>query len=282
MKAPDWQSPDGLISLYHGRCEDLLAEMTARSVDIVVTSPPYNTLQGETNAYGFRARRRHGGDRFLEKLRTRGYSDKLPEPIYQAWLAWVVAQFIRVSRGPAWVNHKLRYRDDEAVFPVRFLSYPVWNRVIWWRRGSMAQNCRKFKPSTEEIYAFGSRGFWSPEMAPLLDVWADIAPERGFAEHVCPWPPEIPLRLIKATCPPEGTVFDPFMGRATAGVACLRAGGGRKFIGCDSDRRAFEAAVRYVEAESDRRLEPQGEKAARRSRANAVKSPAQRQRRMSS
>jgi DNA modification methylase len=249
MRRPDWRSADGLVSLYHARCEELLTTMEPRSIDIVATSPPYNTLQGETNAYGFRARRRHGSDRFLEKLRACGYADKLPEPIYQAWLAWVVAQLIRVTRGPTWINHKLRYRDDEAVFPVRFLNYPVWNRVIWWRRGSMAQNCRKFKPSTEEIYAFGARGFWSPEMAPLLDVWADIAPERGYEEHVCPWPPEIPLRLVKATCPPEGTVFDPFMGRATAAVACLRAGGDRRFIGCDADRRAFEAAVRYIEAE---------------------------------
>lgn len=265
MRKPDWQSLDGLISLHQCDAADLLHSLEERELDVCVTSPPYNTLQGETSAYGFRARRKGGTDAFLDKLRDIGYADKKPEWAYQAWLALIVAHCIRVTRGPVWVNHKLRYRDDAAVFPTNFLRFPVWNRVIWWRRGSMAQNCRKFKPSTEEIYAFGSRGYWSgdgvgqsldvwpgvDEDTPS-DVWADISPEKGCEDHVCPWPVEIPLRLVKTTCPPGGTVLDPFMGRATAGVACLRAGYGRKFIGADNDPRAFSAAVRNIEREMER------------------------------
>lgn len=265
MRSPDWKSADGLIQLHQCSAECLLSSMDPRSVDVTITSPPYNTLEGETGAYGFRATRKSGTDSYLKKVRERGYSDKQPEAIYQAWLAWVVSQLIRVTRGPVWVNHKLRYRDDRAVFPTDFLRFPVWNRVIWWRRGSMAQNCRKFKPSTEEIYAFGSRGFWSgeetgggldvwpdiPDDVPG-DVWGDVSPERGCDEHVCPWPVEIPLRLVRTTCPPSGTVLDCFSGRGTAGVAVVQASHGRKFIGCDSDPKAFEAAVRYVESEYQR------------------------------
>lgn len=265
MRNAEWTSPDGLIQLHHCRCEDLLAGMEPKSVDVVVTSPPYNTLQGETGAYGFRANRQGGEDRWLKKQQQVGYADSMPEPVYQAWLNWIVGQLVNVTKGPVWVNHKLRYREDEGVFPVRFIHYKVWNRVIWWRRGSMAQNCRKFKPSTEEIYAFGSRGYWSgedvdgaldvwsnvPDDSPD-DVWGDVAPERGFDEHACPWPVEIPLRLVRATCPPGGTTLDCFMGRATAAVACIRAGHGRKFIGCDSSERSFQAAVRFIQAEYER------------------------------
>lgn len=250
MRTPDWQSADGLIALHNCDCQVLLDSMDSRAVDIVVTSPPYNTLQGETGAYGFRAKRKGGTDKFLDKVRELGYEDHKPELVYQAWLANIVANCIRVTRGPVWVNHKLRYRDDVAIFPTDFLRFPVWCRVIWSRRGSMAQNCRKFKPSTEEIYAFGSRGYWSGDPDLELDVWADIAPERGCEDHVCPWPVEIPLRLIRATCPPGGVVLDPFMGRGTAGAATIHARYSRRFVGCDSCPRAFAAAVRNMEYET--------------------------------
>lgn len=273
MRTPDWQSEDGLIALHNCKAETLLDSMSPKSVDIVTTSPPYNTLQGETEAYGFRARRKGGDDKYLAKIRGIGYSDHRPEQEYQHWLAYVVSRLIGVTRGPVWVNHKLRYRDDAGIFPVRFLPFDVWCRVIWWRKGSMAQNCRKFKPSTEEIYAFGSRGYWdgsdnenSHDVWPGLDddtpdeVWDDVTPQRGSEEHACPWPIEAPLRLIKRTCPPGGIVLDPFMGRATAALATLRAGDGRRFIGCDDDARAFAAAVEFISREYDRPiLAEQGE-----------------------
>lgn len=256
MRPPDYKTPDGTIRLFCCRCEDLLAELDDRAVSVTITSPPYNTLQGETKAYGFR-RRECGRDGYLEKLARIGYADNRPERAYQAWLAWVVAELLRVSDGPVWVNHKLRYRDDEAVFPVRFLPFPVWNRVLWVRRGSMAQNCRKFKPSTEEVLAFGRRKYWAVDEGQYLDFWDDLPPERGCQDHACPWPLELPLRLIRATCPPGGTVFDPFMGRATGAAAVLRASCGRRFIGCDSDAAAFQAAVSFVEGELENVLQGQ-------------------------
>lgn len=275
MRAPDWQSDDGLISLHNCDRMELLGSMDEGSVDIVVTSPPYNTLQGETKQYGFRANRKSGTDRYLAKVREIGYRDQIDEHEYQATLAIVVAHCIRVAQGPVWINHKKRRRDDEIVFPTYFLRFPVWCHVIWWRKGSMAQNCRTFKPTTEEIYGFGSRGYWEPDpecqgdVWPDVpedmpnDVWGDIAPERGSEEHVCPWPLKIPLRLIKTTCPAGGTVLDPHMGRATAGMAVLRAGAGRKFIGADDDPRAFQAAVEFIQREYDRPAFAEQERAER-------------------
>jgi DNA modification methylase len=41
------------------------------------------------------------------------------------------------------------------------------------------------------------------------------------------------------------TVFDPFMGSGTTGVACAALG--RAFIGCELDPRHFETACKRIE-----------------------------------
>jgi DNA modification methylase len=247
MRSPDWTSPDGHIALHHCACEELLAEIGEGSVDLVVTSPPYNTLEGEVNAYGFRARRADGPDRWLEKVRNQSYPDERPEDVYQAWLTWIVSQCLHASKSLVWVNHKPRYRDGRAVLPERFLPFDLWDMVVWNRRGSIAQNCRKFPPSFEFLLGFGRQGYWDQECASWLSVWDDIAPARGFDDHPCPWPLAIPLRLIEATCPMRGVVLDPFIGRGTTAVACVRLS--RSCIGVERDERFFAAAVANVEAE---------------------------------
>ena len=45
---------------------------------------------------------------------------------------------------------------------------------------------------------------------------------------------------------PAETVFDPFMGSGTAGVACLT--NGRNFIGIEQDKNYFERAQDRIEA----------------------------------
>jgi DNA modification methylase len=250
MRAPDWTSADGRIALHLCECEELLGRLRPRSVDLVVTSPPYNTLERETQAYGFRAARAKGDDGWLAKIRASGYPDDRPEAVYQAWLTWIVAQCLRVSKSLVWVNHKPRYRDGRAVLPERFLPFDLWDQVVWNRRGSMAQNCRKFPPSFEFLLGFGRPGYWDRHCARWLSVWDDIPPARGCRDHPCPWPLAIPMRLIEATCRIDGVVLDPFIGRGTTALACVRLG--RRCVGVEREERFFAAAVANIQAEQER------------------------------
>ena len=52
-------------------------------------------------------------------------------------------------------------------------------------------------------------------------------PER--ADHPTQKPLEIIERMVKASCPPDGIVLDPFMGSGTTAVAAKRCG--RRFVG---------------------------------------------------
>ena len=263
MRPPDWQTDDGRVQLHHCDAAELLALMPDGRVDVTVTSPPYNTLPRDTRAYGFRRRKgsrirensggrspdfsrsqlQCGEDGWLKKVSSAGYDDRMPEGRYQAWLAWMISEMSRASRGLVWINHKLRFRNGRGIHPLRWLPFDVWSEIIWDRRGSLALNCGKHAPSHEYLFAFGRPHWWADAENKLLSVW-QIPPARGCDEHPCPWPVEIPRRLIAASCPPDGVVLDPFMGRGTTGLACLALG--RRFIGCEKSAAYFLAAKRLL------------------------------------
>ena len=56
------------------------------------------------------------------------------------------------------------------------------------------------------------------------DVWSiPLKHERGI-EHFAVYPVELPTRILKVACPPEGIVLDPFAGSGTTGIAAKSLG----------------------------------------------------------
>jgi hypothetical protein len=156
--------------LISGDCLEALKAMPDGAVDIVVTSPPYNTLSKMTQGSGiFRDLS------WIKKVNAIGYSDSRPEPDYQEWLRMVVAECLRVSKGLVWINHKVRYRKGVGIHPMRMFSFPLWCEVIWQRAGSMDFNKRRFPAS------HGCHGLPKTRLGPVLTRGAVVVwrPPRG-------------------------------------------------------------------------------------------------------
>lgn len=51
------------------------------------------------------------------------------------------------------------------------------------------------------------------------DMWS-INNQKTSAKHYATYPLELPLKIIKGFCPPNGIVLDPFCGSGTTGLAC--------------------------------------------------------------
>jgi site-specific DNA-methyltransferase (adenine-specific) len=229
------------VQLYQGDCLEVMRGMDDKSVDCVVTSPPYNTLPAANKPSGLHGPK-GGRGKWVAKAAD-GYFDQRDETEYQEWLRSVITECLRISKGLVWVNHKVRYRDGLAVHPVRFLPFPIYAEVIWDRRGSMALNCKRYAPSHEYLLAFGDRAYWDDSLNTFMSVW-QIAPQRS-EDHPCPFPLEIARRPILSSCPPNGIAFDPFMGSGTTGVAAIQTG--RNFIGIELDANYFAIAQRRIE-----------------------------------
>ena len=233
----------GGATLYLGDCGEVLP--TLGMVSTVVTSPPYNTLPTSARASGLHAERKTGINKWMENA-SRGYSDNMPEPDYQVWLNNILMSAANLTNGLVWVNHKIRYRDGEAIHPVRMIRLPIYAEVIWNRGVSMALNCKRYAPSHEGFWAFGTPCYWDDKNNILMSVWNVPHAQRDpWNNHPCPYPEQVIRPIIESSTPMDGTVLDPFMGSGTTGVACARLG--RKFIGIEIEERYFDIACRRIE-----------------------------------
>ncbi len=77
------------------------------------------------------------------------------------------------------------------------------------------------------------------------DVWSIQVEDAVFHErHFAIFPEALVERPVKATCPPDGTVLDPFIGSGTTAVVAMRLG--RKAIGIDISSDYLEFAKERV------------------------------------
>ena len=75
------------------------------------------------------------------------------------------------------------------------------------------------------------------------DVW--LIPTRPFKEaHFATFPPELASHCIKAGCPENGVVLDPFFGAGTTGVVAKQLN--RNYIGIELNENYVEIAERRI------------------------------------
>jgi len=242
MRQPDWATADGRVKLYLGDCLDVIRQMQDDSAAIAVTSPPYNMIP-KTAPSGILAEHSH--------KKNKGYAshdDDMPQEQYEEWIDAVARECARVCRGVVWVNHKAKFIDRIARHPLRYISLPLFCEIIWDRGVSLTLNANRFAPSHESILGFGVPHTWDRCCDMEMTVWR-LRPVYGV-DHPCPFPVEIPERLIRASSDRDEIVVEPFMGSGTTGVACVRLG--RQFIGIEKEPRYFDIAVKRIKAELER------------------------------
>ena len=84
--------------------------------------------------------------------------------------------------------------------------------------------------------------------SPIQSLWADIPPVNPVAAERLDYPTQKPERLlariIEASSPPQGLVFDCFMGSGTAQAAAMKLG--RRFIGADINLGAIQTTSKRL------------------------------------
>ncbi len=236
----------GGITIYHGDCRDILAGLSESSIDLTVTSPPYNQRIDSFKPSGMQK-----GWRWADKI-SAGYFDSTSEPEYENWQVELLASVHRATKetGSCFYNHKLRWRDGEILHPidiVRRTAFRLRQELIWRRDGSLTLTARMFGPNDERIYWLvkGRHHKWNQSEVGQLTVWNINSVKT--AEHACPFPVEIPQRAIRATTDVGDLVLDPFMGSGTTIVAAKDLG--RKAIGIEIEERYCEIAAKRLSQE---------------------------------
>ena len=201
-----------------GDCIEVMKLIPNESIDLVVTSPPYN-LSIRKNP----AKTDHWKGKWNKsKLQSVGYdnhNDYMPEDKYIAWQKNVLAECFRIIKndGAIFYNHKWRVQKGLLQQrPEIVAGLPVRQIIIWKRAGGINFREGHFLPTYEVIYLIAKPNFkLSPKTNRYGDVWS-ITQERG-SWHPAPFPLELATKCISSST--GSIILDPFCGSATVPLA---------------------------------------------------------------
>ncbi len=230
----------------HGDAVEMMRQLPDESVDLVVTSPPYNLKNSTGN--GMKDGR---GGKWKNAALVNGYadhSDDMPHEQYVAWQRECLVEMMRVLKdtGAIFYNHKWRVQagllqdrqDIVAGFPVRQI-------IIWKRKGGINFNPGYFLPTYEVVYLIAKKDFkLAPKANAIGDVW-EFTQEMNN-QHPAPFPIDFALRCIQSTS--AEIVLDPFMGSGTVAIAAKRLG--RHFIGIEISDKYIAYAKERLEVDT--------------------------------
>lgn len=241
--------------LYKKDALKFLSDMPEESVDLIVSSPPY----------------------FMGKEYDTSCSIDDFQAAHEKLLGQVV-RVVKPGGSICWqVGHHVQ---NGVVIPLDALVYGVFskskeiklrNRIVW-TFGHGAHCHQRFSGRHETILWFtkgddyhfeldavrvpqkypGKRHYrgekrgepsGNPKGKNPGDVWEIPNVKAGHVEkteHPCQFPVALVQRLIKALCPEDGLVVDPYMGSGSTAIAALSQG--RQFKGCDLEEKYVEIA----------------------------------------
>lgn len=258
LKIASTYSDDADASIFNGPCQDLLEKIPDASVQLVVTSPPYNI--------------------------GKSYEKVISLETYIAQQEEIIRECVRVLKHTGSICWEVgNYIGEDEIIPLDIALFPVFakyglklrNRIVWHFEHGL--HCRKrFSGRYETIlwltksndYVFNlddvrvpqkypnKRYYKGPKAGELScnplgknpgDIWSIPNVKHNHVEktiHPCQFPVELVERLILALTDPGDLVLDPFLGVGSAAVAAIK--NRRRAAGADIIRKYTEIAAERV------------------------------------
>lgn len=207
---------DVINTIIQSDCLDVLRQMPDKSVDLVLTDPPYGTGNKFTSGYS------------LQKIKSKrgsfDWNDKIPPKE-------VFDEIIRVSKNQIIFGGNY---FTEYLKPTK--SWLVWDKIGQYDLKNPFSDCELAWTSfscTVKKYTFVNMGFIAGKE------------EKGKRIH----PTQKPLQLFQAILrdfsKPGDIVLDPFSGSGSTAVAAHKLG--RRFICIEKDKDYHAASVKRLE-----------------------------------
>lgn len=148
----------------------------------------------------------------------------------------IIDKFREATELFVWAAKQPRYHFD--LDAVRLPPVPEHDRTTWNQNGPKARAARAAGKDVSGHERYTKRTT-NPKGAPPLNWWK-ISSSSYAGAHFATFPPELIRRPVLVSCPPGGTILDPFGGSGTTGAVALAHG--RNAILIDFDERNAELA----------------------------------------
>ena len=216
-----------MISLHNGDCLEVLKTIPDKSVDLVVTDPPYLMTCGQ------------GGGAFGKDKRQ--YHTEI-EPLTENFNLEVLNQLVRVMKK---VNIYIWCSKDQLRQYIDFFEdLGCKTELLCWHKTNPVPTCNnKYLSDTEYLLFFREKGvpiYGSYGTKKKYYVTPTNKADKDKYGHPTIKPVDIIQNLITNSSAENDVVLDCFMGSGTTGVACINTG--RSFIGIELDETYFKIA----------------------------------------
>lgn len=222
--------------IYNESCLTTLSNMKDNSIDIVITSPPYNmNLRIRKGEYCSR--------QIVKEISTKydGFADNLPIKEYNKFHSDVLRELLRVS-NLVFYNVQIVTGSKRSIFKMIGDFSKNLKDIIIWDKGYAEPAIQEqvLNRQSELILVFEkdypiSRQFRSAvfKRGTLGDVWKigrDRKKERG-QNHGAVFPEELIKTIIENFSKKNDVIYDPFLGTGTTAVVAKKLG--RKYLGSE-------------------------------------------------
>lgn len=267
VKISDNFNKESKVIFHHGNVEDFIKSIPDESVQLIVTSPPYNI-----------------GKEYEQEKTLREYKN------IQRDIIWECLRILKPEGSICWEVGN--YVNEGKILPLDFLFHDIFsefdlqlrNRIVWrFRHGLHCSN--RFSGRYETIlwytktddYYFNLDPVRAPQRYPNKkhfkgpnkgenscnplgknpsDVWDIPNVKSNHVEktiHPCQFPIELVERLILSMTQESEIVFDPFAGVGSTNVAAIKRD--RRSIGVEKEKKYVQIAKERIKKMSVGSLE---------------------------
>lgn len=232
------------IKLFNGDCLELFKQIPDKSIDLIVTDPPYQI--DNTKA---------GGNSALAKS-IQGMNDELAGAnICNGFNKAILTEMTRVMKNIncyIWCNHKQipMYLD----YFVKGLGC-AFDILVWVKSNATPLFNNKYLTDKEYCLYFRRGGYCNPkdyEAAKTAYFQPINTKDKKIYNHPTIKPINIIQNLVANSSREGDVVLDCFMGSGTTGVACVKLN--RDFIGMELNPEYYRMAEARIAAENQPKL----------------------------
>ena len=204
--------------IYKEDCLITMSKIEDNSIDLIVTSPPYNkgywsSNRNMKNGFGTKSRR----------IEYDGYDDCMLPSDYDDWQQKIITECLRILKptGSLFYNHQPIQKNHQEIFPKYIFDFPVKQTIIWNRKNTPKLDKSYFFPVIEYIFwvqkTKDCRVKFNRKNSIFNKVIWDFNPDRDN-KFPAPFPIELPMNCILSCTDENDIVYDPFMGSGTTAL----------------------------------------------------------------
>ena len=214
--------------LYQGDCLEVMGSIKDKSIDLIVTDPPY--------LMNYQSNRRKKEDRF-DKIKN----DKENYMLIQDYLEEchrIMKDNTAIYCFCSWHNIDFFKREFEKYFKLK-------NIIVWNKNNHGTGDLKGAYAPKHEFILFGHKGRTLLREKRIPDIIDCSKVPSKKLTHPTEKPQELLEIFIKQSSDEESIIFDGFMGTGSCGIAAKKLN--RKFVGIELDEKYFNIAKDRLE-----------------------------------